>query len=201
MILTSDKNRYLTIVIIIASLCLLETGWLILPMIKKIYNKNKIISTQKEEMFKLLKAGQSVKENEKNLVKIRQSSYLFDHSWLKSGDELKFITDLEKIARDNKVQQIITFDNTNFKLLKKGIKIIPVELRLNTELTNFMHYIIEIEQLDYYINFKNIKISLNSDKNSRLNPHQLNIAGDNSNIIQKEKNNLIIQLKGETYWK
>ncbi len=196
MINLSGKNKYAMIIITVSLLCVLEMGWIMLPMIKKINKINKEITQQKETLLNLLKAGQSVRQNEENLKKIDRKKYIFEQSWLKSGDELRFITDLENVAKTNDLEQVIKFDNTNFTLLDKEIKIVPIELQLNAELANFMDYIVDIEKLDYYINFKSIKITINSQ--TRANPHQLDIEN------QEEQNNnkkLSIQLHGETYWK
>lgn len=190
------KNKYIFIIIAVTALCVIEIGWAMIPLVKKIYTKNKAVTEQKEELLNLLKQGQSVKQNKEDLKKINSKKYIFEQSWLKIDDELRFITDLEKIAKANNLEQTIKFDNTDFKLLDKEIRVIPVDLHLNAELVNFMNYIGDIEKLDYYINFKNIKIT--SNNKAKIGPHQLNI---NDNTQQANKNNLVIQLSGESYWK
>ncbi len=179
---------------LILLLCLIEAGWLVLPLIKDNYQQNKQLNQQKENLLKCLSEGQSIQENKKNLKKIEAKKYILEQSWLKSGQELKFITDLEKIAKANQLQQKLDFDNTQFKLLGKKIKIIPVKLTLNGKLNNFMDYLTQIEALDYYINFNNIKIKLaNTGVNSA---HQ--IRTDGTKNIQQDR--LTIFLDGYSYW-
>ena len=152
-----DNKKLLIIFSLLALTSLGLLWWLILPAVSAIGQNASQIHEQREKLDKLLRQGQSIKENQKNVQAIKNEIGILQKIWLKNGDELEFITDLENTAEKNNLQQTITFDNTK-AIEKNGNKVIPLELQLSGSLENILMHLAQIEAFDYYINFQNIDI-------------------------------------------
>ena len=172
--------------------------WVILPTISDIKQHNKQIADEKNKLFELLEQGQSVMENKKNLERLETEINNLDKIWLKTGNELLFITDLENIAKKYNLKQIIIFDNNKSTILtgSTNIKKIPIELKISGRLDDIMGYINQLEVLDYYININIISMH-NQKETSKKFPSQINNA---DKIIPSEAT-ISVNLSGTTYWK
>ena len=191
-----DNKKLLIIfsLLVLASLGLL--WWLILPAASAIGQNANQIHEQREKLDKLLRQGQSIKENQKHTQTIKSEINILQEAWLNSGDELEFITDLESAAEKNNLQQVITFDNIK-AIEKNGIKVIPLELQLSGSLENILIYLAQIEAFDYYINFQNIELTKQGEETSKKFPGQAQSEAEN----EQAPSVLSMRLNGLTYWK
>jgi len=195
-----NNRKYIITFLSLISSCLIISWLIILPTINKIKKNNAELTAEKQEISSLLRQGQNITENKRNLKKIMTQLDTLDNVWLKNGDELKFITDLEKIAAKNNLSQTIDFNNKQLKEQVK-IKMIPVKITVNGNLIDIMHYINELENLNYYINFSQIDFTRQT-KEIKDFANQIESAGQAG---QKEKLDkkitLNVKLNGLTYWK
>ncbi|PIX92638.1 hypothetical protein COZ26_00745 [Candidatus Kuenenbacteria bacterium CG_4_10_14_3_um_filter_39_14] len=191
-----DNKKLLIIFSLLALTSLGLLWWLILPAVSAIGQNASQIHEQREKLDKLLRQGQSIKENQKNVQAIKNEIGILQKIWLKNGDELEFITDLENTAEKNNLQQTITFDNTK-AIEKNGNKVIPLELQLSGSLENILMHLAQIEAFDYYINFQNIELTKQSGEISKKFPGQAQSGEEN----EQTPSALSMRLSGLTYWK
>ena len=191
------NKKYILILIGLFALSLGLLGWVIRPAVKNIKENNDEISYQKEKLAKLLQEGQSVLENQKNLSLVKTNIQSLSSVWLRVGEELKFITDLEQAAAENNLEQVIYFDNTQGNDEIK-IKVIPLELQITGELNNIMSYINALEALDYYINIDKVIINASLSRGTKRFSQQVKDEGVEE--TEQSVTNLSVRLNGLTYW-
>ncbi len=193
----NNNKKYIIIFITLMFFCLALLWWIILPTTSNIKQYSKQVMEEKNNLFKLLKQGQSVIENKKNLKQLGTEINNLDKVWLQTGNELSFITDLENIAKKYNLKQTIIFDNTKMTTLTGSTNInkIPIELKISGELNNIMQYINQLEMLDYYISINTIDIHNQKNINKKF-PSQIN-----NDEITPEKNIISMDISGITYWK
>jgi hypothetical protein len=189
------KNKHLITFFSLVIVSILLVWMVIRPAIVDIRKSNESISMQKKKLAELLGEGQSVVENKKNLSEVQGEIHNLEKVWLKSGDELNFITDLESIASLNNVEQVINFDNTRFSS-GSIVKTIPLELHLQGELDSLLSYINSIEQLDYYFSIE--KIEIKDITSSSVKKLSKQIEGEE---VEEAVERLSVKLSGSTYWK
>ncbi len=194
----NSNKKYIIIFISLIIFCLALLWWVTLPTINNIKQNNKKIASEKNNLFELLKQGQSVAKNKKNLEELETKINKLNKIWLKTGNELSFITDLENIAKKYNLEQTIVFDNNKNSLLSGStdIKKIPIELKISGKLDDIMDYINQLEILDYYISLNTINIQ-SQKKISKNFPAQINSDTETS----EEKIIISANLSGITYWK
>jgi len=194
----NSNKKYIIIFTNLIIFCLILVWWIIFPTITDINHYNAQVADEKDNLSKLLKQGQSVVENRKNLERLQTEITSLDTVWLKTGEELAFITDLEKIANLYGLEQTIVFDNTNITAQTgaSDIKIIPIELKITGEIDKIMLYINQLETLDYYINLTKINL-YNQESGAKKFPTQI----DATEEVALNKIILSTNLVGITYWK
>ncbi len=199
--MASTNHKYLFIFLSLAIACLIIIILVILPTINKIKNNNITLAREKKQISNLLRQGQNVAENRKNFRKIKANLDELNNLWLRTGNELKFITDLEKIAKQNKLKQNINFNNKQVNTKNKNkTKIIPIDITIKGQLADIMNYINQLEILDYYINFTQINFAKEAEKLKNYS-NQIKIGENSSVDIPQHKSDLKVKLNGLTYWK
>jgi len=198
--MTTNNRKYIIIFLSLITGCIIVSWLIILPTINKIKKNNAELAMEKEKISISLNQGQNIVENKKNLKKVAVELDKLDNLWLRTGDELKFITDLEKIAERNNLTQIIDFDNGQLKK-KTEIKIIPINITLKGNLLNIMSYINQLESLDYYINFTQINFERQMDKLKNYNNQLQTTTNSEQKKLTNHEINLNVKLNGLTYWK
>ena len=172
-----DINKKLSITIGSSMLITAILGiFIIYPAIKEIWNISQQIYNQRVMLEKKYQKGQSIRKALLEFEKLKEEIPKLSSIFIRENKELEFITTLEEVATKNKTEQKI-----NLKLIDKNIdrkgKNVPLELYLVNNFTNFMTYLLDVEKLNYYINFDSISITRSK------------IAGIND-----------VLLKGNTYW-
>lgn len=201
MLQLSKHNKYPIIIILAAVISLGLIFGVIIPSVTKMKSANEQIELGREKMERLLGEGQSVTENQKNLARVKSEMAVLDNVWLKTGEELKFITDLENKAADNGIEQTIVFDNTLFAAGTE-IKIIPLGLDISGSLANLLNYLADLEAFDYYININQLQITAGSVGENKKYAKQ--VVDELSKVNQKASNDdviLSVRINATTYWK
>ncbi|HRY63656.1 MAG TPA: hypothetical protein P5267_03595 [Patescibacteria group bacterium] len=195
-----NKNFIILAALLIISILLITLG--IAPTAKKILADNRAITEEKEKMNNLLLRGQNIVKNKNNLAVVEEQLALIENAYLQTGQELAFITDLEKTAAKNNIEQSIIFNNTEITEVN-GLKAIPLSLQLTGGVEEIMNYINDLERFDYYIDIERISLSSQGVATSSRR------AGEQSYQEQEndQKTNgqstatLSVSLQGLTYWK
>jgi Tfp pilus assembly protein PilO len=193
-----NSKKHILILLILFLICFSLIWWVVKPALAKIKESNQEINFQKQKLAQLLQEGQSVIESQKTLSIIEAGINEVGKVWLRVGDELKFITDLEQAATDNNLEQVISFDNTDYKG-ETTIKMIPITLQVKGELDDIMAYINRLEAFDYYINIDKVEINTYAGKTSKSFSPEI-IDGEETEPA-KPVITLSVSLDGLTYWK
>lgn len=161
-------------------------SFLILPTIKDIKRIGNEIETQRTDLEKKFVKVQNLKQLTKNLNKIEPELNKLDQIFINKDDELGFITNLEKIATTNNIDQKINLGG-NQLIESKIYKKIPLQISTSGSFSDQLNYLINLESLNYYINIKSLEIS--QEKN--------NIKNNTEKLPQTNLNFLIT---ADTYW-
>ena len=190
-----NHRKYILIflILLISSLALIMG--IIKPCLKKTREDNLLIQNQKQTIEKLLAKGQSINHNRQNLEEVQKNIDVLDTIFLKTGEELNFIMDLEKAAQKNNLEQVIKFDN-NKGTQEAEITMVPIDLQISGNLKNIIAYINMLETFDYSINLTKIDISSQNRKKTKKNG--LIIKAGEEKIKEMD---LAVRLSGITYWK
>lgn len=151
--------------------------FIIRPTVSEILKIGGEIDMQREDLENKYKRGQSLKKLTADLKTIEPQLEKLDQIFIKRDESLKFITDLEKIAENNGIDQKIN-------LSAQGSKIgdhqkIPIQIFSKGNFFNQIKYLTALEKLDTYIN--------------------LNVLEFNGNGANPEDLSMLIF--GDTYWK
>ncbi|HOZ36789.1 MAG TPA: type 4a pilus biogenesis protein PilO [bacterium] len=192
------KKNNLILLVLLPGLIIGLVVLLIWPTAKNLRQDKQIVVQSRQAMSELLARGQNVDKNQKNLELIEGNLHLLDEAYLKKGEELNFITDLEQAAAANNVEQAIDFNN-ELGEEKNSIKTIPLELKINGDLKEIMAYINALERLPYYVDIARIDFSSGNPRELRQASTQAyqEEAGAETNT----QNIISAKLNGATYWK
>jgi Tfp pilus assembly protein PilO len=196
-----DKNLILLILLLMATILLIFFG--IVPGAKSLRQDKQIITAEMEKMRSLLTQGQNIVKNKNNLSVVESELGLLEATSLKIGEELNFITDLEKTAARNNIEQKITFNNLEVVEDIDGAKAIPISLYLTGGTREIMSYINDLEKLDYYVNITRISLSANgaSSEGKHAGEQTYLDQEENENQTEQPATTLSANLYGLTYWK
>jgi hypothetical protein len=160
------KQQFLFTTISIAAVSIIIAAIIIVPTIKQILSlKNSITDTQKflEEQYE---KTQRMRRSVHSLDEIIEQTEKFQNIAIQEGDELKVITELEKLATSNNIEQSLRVQKIDPKETK-GVpseeeKKLPPVLKKAPYYTfsfsntgnfeNHISYLKELEKLPYYLN-------------------------------------------------
>lgn len=149
-----------------ASLILL--GFIAYPSIREIMNLSDRIYQERVDLEKLYRKGQILKQTLKDYQTIKPTLNQFTNIYVIPGNELDFITHLEKVATEQKVNQDITLGLAD---KKPKVNKLPIQLHIDSSLANFVKYLTGLEQLDYYLNIETLRLG---GYNKRTSPGSAN---------------------------
>lgn len=132
--------------------------YLIIPTINDIKKMGMEIEKQKIDLEEKYQKGQSIKKLAEDLKKIEPLVSQLDNIYIDKANSLGLITDLEKIATENGVEQkinLVQTENNNNQYFQK----IPIQLFVSGNFINQINYLEKIELLKYYINIQSLEIS------------------------------------------
>lgn len=213
----SKKIFILTIIpAIISALLIIFIIWPSLSSLQSL----KIEIEKKNDEFKILKA-QNVSQR---LITAKLNNYLkntefVQKSIIKKENQLEFIKFLENL--DQKYQIISQVDlNIPYSITKQDQnkdkpaepKITPININISliADFEQFLNYLLDLTQADYYININAIKASISSKEDLTVFSYKrttselpVDSAEPTANIAETPpvmQNPLFINLSAETYW-
>ncbi len=174
--------------------------FIILPTIRDIKRLNNSIYKQRVALEKLYLRGQSIRKSHRDYNKIKDQIKILDNIFNRRGEELKFITSLEKIAQAQNIEQIIDIKDDNKKNKQAAnYQTMRVELKLIGTFPKIITYLDQIQTMDYYFNIDHLKF---------YNPHaepfeQIGNFKIPKKTFKKSDLNPEINayISGVTYWK
>lgn len=193
-------KKYYLIIGTLIFIGLMLIFFVIAPAANQIKKDKLLISAEKNNLKDLLALGQNITTNQKNLNYVEKNLEALGEPFLKKGEELKFITDLERIATENGIEQEILFNNDSGET-SGGAKIVPVEIRLNGGLYNTMNYINSLEKINYYININRIRINSSGAVNYAKKAGQQTAKDGKAEEVIVEEYILSVNISAITYWK
>jgi len=195
-----QRNIIITISLII--ICVTVSTFLIYPSVFGIISISKEIEVERAGLEERYQEGMSIKRVYADYENIKNELSLMNSAILKVGEELKFITSLENIARDNNLTQKLDMDADSVKQFE-GYQIMRISLSLNGSYEDLMNYLIQIEKMEYYINIDSIEMSGGQPNTSNNQLNNIPRSPDSTNITQKNSYNtdLRLDIKAMSYWK
>lgn len=161
------KHKNLIITTVSLIIILIISFLIIRPTIDYIINTKEQIKIEREDLEKQYQRIIYLRKNAEKVKEIEQQLVVLDDLFLLTGQELKFITTLESVAEKNNVSQKISLKSVNMNNSKQTA--LPFIISANGNSYNIISFLLEIEQLPYYINFNSLKISSKSaDKNIEI---------------------------------
>ena len=168
----SNKNKIVIVSAITLCLCIAISIFVIIPTLNDIKTMYENIEKQKAELEKKFQRGQFMKKIVSNYKEIEPSRPRLESIFVATGEELKFITDLEKVAQKHNIAEpdfskIPTKDDPNSKndVLKK----LPLEINLYQDYTEILGFINDLDLLNYYFNASSIMIESSKSKGLGVN--------------------------------
>jgi|GEM_PF-1956757 len=134
------------------------------PSITDINNYIISINNIKNELADKNINGQTIEQSTNSIEIINNNIENIEKIYIKKDEELKFITDLENLAKKNNIQQRIILGDQKDSGSK--YKELPIQINANSQFNNLIKQLNNIENLDYAVNITSI--NFNSDKNSLL---------------------------------
>ncbi len=161
------------IIITIAATLLIIVGiafFVILPTIQDIQEINKEILFEKKSLEAKFLSGQYYTKVYKDFKAIEPEIEKVQGMYIKKGEELNFITDIEKISETYNLEPKITRINSDKNDNNKGsFETLILEIRLTGGFTQIMEFLSDLEALKYYFNIFNISLASQNDKKNKIN--------------------------------
>jgi len=156
--------------ILIIAIILIMIGIMVLvfiqPFFYEIKNLTEKIEKEREEIEILYQKGKTLAQAKNELEEIEKNKALLEGVFLETGEELSFITSLEKIANKNNVfQEVVLEERGPFQ---NNFETLPISLSLKGNFDNFVKYFDELEKLDFYFNVNYLNIFALTSQDSQL---------------------------------
>jgi Tfp pilus assembly protein PilO len=149
-------------IVLSATLSILTMGaivyFLIIPTMENIKILKGEVETKQVELEKNYLKGKSLKVIAEDLKKIEPQIAELKKIFIKKESAFEFITEMEKIAQNSKLEQKINLSSEEEKI-GGAYKKIPIQLSTKGSFSSQIKYLSAIESLDYQINVKTLEIS------------------------------------------
>lgn len=155
------------------------------------YTEISRINTEINDQLTVLmgkKVGGDIKDNLSNFFKVKDelsNSAVF----IKKGEELNFITEIEKLAD---IYQINQTPNIGKPEKEGGSVFLPVELTLNGDFIKILKFINDLDKLNYYLIVNSMDLSANEVSGG--------ISRSDFYMPGKNLGNAIIKISGKVYY-
>jgi len=164
---------------IIAVISVIIALLVIAPTVRQILSLEKSINETQKFLEQQYEKTQRMRRSVHNLDATIERTEKFNQSVVQDGDELQIITQLEKLAFENNIDQVLKVERVDPKEVKgatPNIEKIPVLLRKKpyyifsfSNTGNFedhLRYIKDVEQLPYFLNINPIKFNKKDNSDS-----------------------------------
>lgn len=152
------KKKIIIIVAAILIIIVAATVFLIMPAIKNIKEIGENIKSRRLDAEEKYLKGRSLKALSNNLKKIEPEINNLDKIFIEQSQALELVTALEKIAEKNNVSQKINLA-TNQKVDYSDYQKMPLQILTHGNFINQLNYLINMENLNYYINIKILELA------------------------------------------
>ncbi|MFH1565083.1 MAG: hypothetical protein ABIC82_04520 [bacterium] len=157
------KQKNLIIIAVLITIMSAVFFLIINPTVDYIKNTKGQIKIEREELETRYKRVIYQRQNAEKVKKIKEQLSVLDDMFLISEQELKFITTLELVAEKNNISQKINLKSANSNDSKQVA--FPFIISASGTAYDILSFLMEIEQLSYYINFNSLKINTKSANN------------------------------------
>jgi Tfp pilus assembly protein PilO len=154
--MTIKKKIAISITIVIAAIGLI-IYFIILPTIKDIEAISEAVYAERVDLEKKYLRGQLLKKTVENFQKIEPEKDKLVSIFINEGEELKFITALERIAASHGLVQ-----NLKLQTRREGSNNyypLPLEITTKGRFIQTLRYLKDLERLNYYFNIFSLNLS------------------------------------------
>ncbi len=170
-------------------------AFVVVPSVQDILTLKYDIQEERAKLEESYAKGLSLRKTKLQLISIQEDVEQLEQSMLRPGQELFLITTLEDIATSKNLEQEIVMDDLPDDV-SQLIKL-PLQVELKGRFSDILFYVIEVERLDFYINWK--KVTMRTRRTTRGGRSVPNQAPEGGTDAQNE--DITVILEGETYWK
>ncbi|SRR6056297_1057600 len=163
----SERNKIIVLFCFLVLIISLLIFFVILPSAREIKEVKAEIKNQREEMEKKYLSGINARILSQKAPKVKEKMAEVEKIFIKSEEQLEFVTSLEKIAEDNQVEQTPNIEYGSSKN-NDFYKVIPLRISTEGALANQLNYIRDLKSLRYYINIQSIKMKKNINNSGSL---------------------------------
>lgn len=187
------KTKFFFTIIIILSSILTIVVFAIWPNISRIKKLNHAIYEQRVRLEKLYVQGQLLRTTREELERVTPQLEILNNLFILKDGELEFITALEKIASQNKLEQKIELNLSQEKELEANYKAIPIRLVLKGDFLNTLKYLAEIERMDFYLNLGSLHLEslIKISSRDQISPKK---------ILSSSEEQIQTLISAEGYW-
>lgn len=136
--------------------------FVILPTLRDIKKINEAVYAEKIDLEKKYLRGQLLKKTIEDFEKIKPEKDKLKSLFITEGEELTFITALEKVAASHNLNQKLSLqplkDNEEGNNLYYSL---PLTITIQGKFIDTLKYLEDLEKLNYYFNILSITISTN----------------------------------------
>lgn len=188
------------LVVIIILLLLL----LVVPMRRDILTLNENTSDARVDLEKQYLNGQLLRKTQDQFESVKPRLSQLEATTLKKGQELYLITTLEELAANHGLIQKLSMNDLQFPEDSESTDVVPLSVRveLTGDYEQVLNFLLETEQLDFYINWNSVNIkSLASPGASRQIRALPGLAPAGTPQPDGFEASVRVMLSGETYWR
>ncbi len=156
------KYKIIAAVMVVIVISGLIYYFVILPTINDIKSISSSVYLERLDLEKKYLRGQLLKKTMEDFEKIKPEKKRLSRIFVKKGQELEFITALEKISSNHGLEQSLKLGaNQN---LTNTYYPTRLEVSVKGEFIDFLKYLNNLEKFDYYYNIDSITISSDSQR-------------------------------------
>ena len=135
---------------------------IIIPTVSDIKKISNAIYAERVDLEKKYLRGQLLKKTSRDFETATLQKDKLDTIFITEGEELKFISTLEKVASNNNVDQTIDLQAKDTKQ-KNGLKTFSLKITVTGGFTQVMKYLASLEKLNYYVNISFLNLGANKE--------------------------------------
>ena len=160
------KQKIIIAVIIVLILSGIISYFIVLPTINDIKKISNDVYLERLDLEKKYLKGQLLKKTMEDFEKIQPEKEKLISIFIKEGEELKFITALEKLSSEYELEQELKLGSKQ-DLGSSIYYALPLEIIIKGKLIDTLKYLRDLERLNYYYNINAVTTS--STKDNSLN--------------------------------
>lgn len=154
------KRKITISIIIVLAITSLIIYFVILPTAEDIKKISNDVYLERVDLEKKYLRGQLLKKTIKDFEEIKPEQDKLASIFIMEGEELKFITALEKISAANNLEQNLQLQTNQSKISKDELYYtLPLKVTVQGSFDKILKYLQDLEKINYYFNVSSINIS------------------------------------------